>query len=242
MSMSRWARFALFVVLAVTAAAIVRAGVGPQAAFAAQEPVIRAIEVTGTSRTEPETVKSHLTFKEGQRYEARNADDSVKALYATGLYSDVRIKLEGGIVKIAVDENPLVNRVVFEGNKEVKSEDLAKEVQIKARQPLVRARIQAEVQRVLDLYRRQGYYAAQVDPKTHRTGPQARGPRLRNPRRPRDQGCRHQFHRQPLLHRRRAARGDLHHRDRPARFPRNPARSTIRTASTWTGNCCTASI
>ena len=165
MSMSRWARLALFVVLAVTAAVIVRAGIEPEAAFAAQEPLIRAIEVTGTSRTEPETVKSHLTFKEGQRYEARDADDSVKALYATGLYSDVRIKLEGGIVKIAVDENPLVNRVAFEGNKEVKSEDLAKEVQIKSRQPLVRARIQVEAQRVLDLYRRQGYYAAQVDPK-----------------------------------------------------------------------------
>ena len=64
-----------------------------------------------------------------------------------------------------MDENPLVNRVVFEGNKEVTSGDLAKEVQIKARQPLVRARVQAEVQRILDLYRRQGYYAAQVDPK-----------------------------------------------------------------------------
>ncbi len=161
MSISRWARFAFFIAVAVTAAAIARA----EPAFAGDGPIIRAIEVTGTSRTEPATVKSHLAFSEGQRYEARKADESVKALFATGLYKDIHIKLEGSKVIVSVAENPLVNRVVFEGNKDVKSEALAKEVQIRAGQPLVRARIEVEVQRVLDLYRRQGYYAAQVDPK-----------------------------------------------------------------------------
>ena len=160
MNIGRWARLALMIVLAVTAAGLVS-----HAAFAADGPAIRAIEVTGTSLTEPETVKSRLTFSEGQSYDVRKADESVKALFATGLYSDVHIKLEGSTVLVSVAENPLVNRVAFEGNKDVKSEDLAKEVQIRARQPLVRARIQVEAQRVLDLYRRQGYYAAQVDPK-----------------------------------------------------------------------------
>ena len=160
MNTGRWALLALIIVLSVMAA-----GLGSQAAFAGGGPIIRAIEVTGTGLTEPETVKSRLTFSEGQSYDLRKADDSVKALFATGLYSDVHIKFEDGTVVVSVAENPLANRVAFEGNKDIKSEDLAKEVQLGAHQPLVRARIQAEVQRILDLYRRQGYYAAQVDPK-----------------------------------------------------------------------------
>ncbi len=159
MSISRWARFVLSTVLAAAVAAIA------SAAFAQDGAVIRTIKVTGISHIEPEAVKSRLTFSEGQRYDARKADESVKALFATGLFSDVHIKLEGGAVTVSVAENPLVNRVVFEGNKDIKAEDLSKAVQIKPRQPLVRGRVQVEVQRVLDLYRRQGYYAAQVDPK-----------------------------------------------------------------------------
>ena len=140
-------------------------GLGSGTALATDGPIVRAIKVTGTSLTEPETVKSRLTFSEGQPYASRSADDSVKALFASGLYRDVHIKLEGTTVIVSVAENPLVNRLAFEGNKDIKSEDLAKEAQIKPRQPLVRARVQAEAQRLLDFYRRQGHYAAQVDPK-----------------------------------------------------------------------------
>ncbi|MGP0043086.1 MAG: POTRA domain-containing protein, partial [Rhodomicrobium sp.] len=165
MSISGWARFALSIVLAVAAAVFANAAFGPRAALAQEGAVIRTIKVTGNSLIEPETVKSRLTFSPGQRYEARKADQSVKALFATGWFSDVHIKFEGGAVTVSVAENPLVNRVVFEGNKDIKAEDLTKEVQIKPRQPLVRGRVQLEVQRILDLYRRQGHYAAQVDPK-----------------------------------------------------------------------------
>ncbi|MGA9763761.1 MAG: outer membrane protein assembly factor BamA [Rhodomicrobium sp.] len=165
MSISGWARFALSIVLAAAAAVFANAAFGPRAALAQEGAVIRTIKVTGNSLIEPETVKSRLTFSPGQRYEARKADQSVKALFATGWFSDVHIKFEGGTVTVSVAENPLVNRVVFEGNKDIKAEDLTKEVQIKPRQPLVRGRVQLEVQRILDLYRRQGHYAAQVDPK-----------------------------------------------------------------------------
>ncbi len=165
MSMSRWAHFAVSIVLAVAAAVIASAAFGPRAALAQEGAVIRTIKVTGSSRIEPELVKSRLTFSEGQRYEARKVDGSVKALFATGFFSDVHIKFEGGTLTVSVAENPLVNRVAFEGNKDIKAEDLSKEVQIRPRQPFVRGRVPMEVQRILDLYRRQGYYAAQVDPK-----------------------------------------------------------------------------
>jgi outer membrane protein insertion porin family len=125
--------------------------------------VIRDIRVVGSKRIEPETVKSYLAFTAGQRYDAYKADESLRALFATGLFQDVRINNEGSVVVISVVENPLINRVAFEGNTEVKSDTLSQEVQLKGRSMYTRARVQADVQRVLDVYRRQGYYATQVD-------------------------------------------------------------------------------
>jgi outer membrane protein insertion porin family len=165
MKSARGARFALFIgalAIAFTIAGALQAG----KVHAEGGPVIGAVKVTGTSRIEPETVKHHLTFEAGQRYDAHNADDSVKALFATGLFSDVNIALEGTTVIVSVVENPLVNRVVFEGNKDVKSATLTQAVQTKARGTLARSRVQSDVQRILDAYRREGYYGAQVDPKT----------------------------------------------------------------------------
>ena len=92
-------------------------------------------------------------------------DELLKALFATGLFQDVRIRREGSTIVIVVVENPIVNRVAFEGNREVEDETLASEVQLKPRAVYTRARVQADVQRILNVYRRQGLYAAQVDPK-----------------------------------------------------------------------------
>src|SRR3970282_256365 len=91
--------------------------------------------------------------------------ESLKALFATGLFQDVRIRREGATIVIVVLENPIVSRVAFEGHKEIEDETLASEVPLKSRAAYPRPRVQADVQRILNLYRRQGLYAAQVDPK-----------------------------------------------------------------------------
>jgi outer membrane protein insertion porin family len=121
--------------------------------------------VVGNSRIEPETVKSYLTFTAGQRYDGYKADESLRALYATGLFQDVHISMQGATVVVAVKENPIINRVAFEGNSEVKTETLSQEVQLKPRALYAHGRVQSDVQRILDVYRRQGYYATQVDAK-----------------------------------------------------------------------------
>jgi outer membrane protein insertion porin family len=77
----------------------------------------------------------------------------------------VRIRREGSTIVIIVAENPIVNRVAFEGNKEIEDETLSAEVQMKPRAVYTRARVQSDVQRIMDLYRRQGLYAAQVNPQ-----------------------------------------------------------------------------
>jgi outer membrane protein insertion porin family len=126
---------------------------------------IQNIRVEGNKRVEPETVRSYLTFSTGDAYDPALVDESLKALFATGLFQDVRIRREGTTIVIVVLENPIVSRVAFEGNREIEDSTLASEVQLKARAVYTRARVQADVQRILDLYRRQGLYAAQVDPK-----------------------------------------------------------------------------
>ena len=119
----------------------------------------------GNKRVEPETVRSYLTFSSGDPYDPAKVDDSLKALFATGLFQDVRMRKEGSTLVVTLVENPIVNQVAFEGNKEIEDDTLSTEVQLKPRAVYTRSRVQADVQRILNLYRRQGLYAAQVNPK-----------------------------------------------------------------------------
>jgi outer membrane protein insertion porin family len=131
----------------------------------AQGASIRAINVTGNRRVEPETVRSYLQFSVGDAYDAAKVDGSIKALFATGLFSDVRVDRSGADIIVTVVENPVINQVAFEGNSEIDTETLRNEVQLKPRSVFTRARVQADVQRALDVYRRQGRYAATIEPK-----------------------------------------------------------------------------
>jgi outer membrane protein insertion porin family len=131
----------------------------------AQSGTIKTIRVEGNRRVEPETVRTYLRFNIGDAYDPAKVDQSIKSLFATGLFSDVRIDREGTGVVVTVVENPVVNQVAFEGNREVDKATLTAEVQLKPRSVFTRAKAQADVQRILDIYRRQGRFAASVDPK-----------------------------------------------------------------------------
>ncbi len=135
----------------------------PSAAMA--QGVVRSIEVEGNRRVEADTVRSYLQFNVGDAYDAGKVDASLKALFATGLFADVAIDNAGNAVIVRVVENPVVNQVAFEGNSEVDTETLRNEVQLKPRTVFTRARAQADVQRILDVYTRQGRFAASVEPK-----------------------------------------------------------------------------
>jgi outer membrane protein insertion porin family len=127
--------------------------------------VIKSIEVAGNRRVEPETVRSYMQISPGQAYSAAKVDASIKSLFATGLFSDVKIDPQGSTLVVTVTENPVINQVAFEGNSEVDTPALLAEVQLKPRSVFTRARAQADVQRILDVYRRQGRFAASVEPK-----------------------------------------------------------------------------
>ena len=92
-------------------------------------------------------------------------DAALKALLATGLFSDVRISHSGNRLVVTVVENPVINRVAFEGNKKAKDEQLSAEVQSKPRGTLSRPTVQADVQRIIEIYHRSGRFDVSVDPK-----------------------------------------------------------------------------
>ena len=123
------------------------------------------IAVEGNRRVEAETVRSYLTLTVGSPYDAGKADESIQALFQTGLFGDVRITRRGTGIVVTVVENPVINKVVFEGNKEVEDKTLEGEVNSHARGIFTKAKVQADVQRILDVYQKQGLFAATVEPK-----------------------------------------------------------------------------
>jgi len=126
---------------------------------------ISDIRVEGTQRIDPETVRSYLLVKPGDTLDAEGLDRALKALFATGLFADVQLKREGAVLVAQVVENPIINRIQFEGNRRVKDEILNQEVQLRSRQVYTRTKVQNDVKRILDLYRRSGRFAASVEPK-----------------------------------------------------------------------------
>lgn len=126
---------------------------------------ILEIRIEGTQRVEPDTVKSYLQIQPGDAYSAEKADASLKALYATGLFSDVTMRREGTALVVRVVENPVINRVAFEGNSKLTDDNLNSEVQLRPRLVFTREKVQSDVTRILELYRRAGRFAATVEPK-----------------------------------------------------------------------------
>ncbi len=126
---------------------------------------VENIRVEGTQRIEDATILSYMTLKEGDPIDPVRVNESLKGLFATGLFSDVQIRRDGDDIVVKVDENPVINRIAFEGNKRIANEDLEAEVGIRSRSIYTRTRVLADVERIEEIYRRSGRYAATVEPK-----------------------------------------------------------------------------
>jgi outer membrane protein insertion porin family len=124
-----------------------------------------SIVVEGSRRVEADTIRSYFKPGPGGRIGPEQEDEALKALVATGLFSDVRINHTGGRIVVMVVENPVINRVAFEGNKKAKDEQLNAEVQSKPRGTLSRPTVQADVQRIIEIYHRTGRFDVSVDHK-----------------------------------------------------------------------------
>ena len=139
---------------------VASAGAAPE-----QSGIVRDIVVQGNERIEASTVASYLPIARGDRVDAASIDVALKALSRTDLFTDIAIELRGDTLVVRVVENPIINQVVFDGNRALNDEKLRDEVTIHPRSIFTKAKVQADVQRIVELYRRSGRITVQVTPE-----------------------------------------------------------------------------
>ena len=129
---------------------------------AAQAAVVSNIEVRGNQRIDDEIVASYLTIKPGQNFNDFDIDDSVKALFATGLFGDVSIFRQGSTLVVDVQENGTVNKVFFEGNKRLKDEALKNVARLRPQGIYSDEQAASDVDQIKQAYARVGRQDADV--------------------------------------------------------------------------------
>ncbi|MBV9827245.1 MAG: outer membrane protein assembly factor BamA [Alphaproteobacteria bacterium] len=137
----------------------------PAVSAAAGAGTIANIRIEGAQRIEKETIRSYLILQPGDNWDAEKVDGSLKALFATGLFADVKLVRDGSTLVVRVVENPIINRIAFEGNSKLADKDLNGEIQLRPRVVYTRTRVENDVRRIIELYRRHGRFAATVEPK-----------------------------------------------------------------------------
>ncbi len=125
---------------------------------------IAAIAVTGNERIETGTILSYMVVQQGDPFDPARINDSLKTLYATGLFTNVTINRDGNTLDVAVVENPTVDQVFFEGNKVVADKDATAAIGLKPRAVFTTAAAEADRRTLLDLYAKKGYFNATVTP------------------------------------------------------------------------------
>jgi outer membrane protein insertion porin family len=127
--------------------------------------MIEEIRIEGAQRVDATTVRSYMRVNPGEPFDPVKIDSSLKSLFATGLFADVTLRREGSALIVVVTENPIINQIGFEGNLRIDDEILDAEVELRPRVVFTRTKVQSDLQRILELYRRQGRFAVTVDAK-----------------------------------------------------------------------------
>jgi outer membrane protein insertion porin family len=127
--------------------------------------VLSRIDVDGNQRMDDESVRILSGVKVGDNVNSETVNDLAKKLQTSGYFSSVNAALNGSVLKIKVEESPIINMVTVEGNDEIDTEDLKKEIKTKERSSYDKSVIGADVQRMLTLYQRKGFFGTKINPK-----------------------------------------------------------------------------
>lgn len=126
---------------------------------------VRNIEIAGAQRIEPTTIMSYMDIRVGDPMTQDSFNRALQSLFATGLFADVSLRQRGNTLEVKVAENPVINELAFEGNDKIKDEELLAEIQLRPRQVFTRTKVQADVNRLYQLYQRGGRFAVNIEPK-----------------------------------------------------------------------------
>ena len=128
----------------------------------AEAAVVRAISVQGNQRVDDDTIRSYVTVKPGRSYSSYDTDESIRQLYSTGLFADVRIARRGSTLVVEVRENPTINLVLFEGNDQVRDEQLTNIVQSQSLGIYDQDKVDSDIERIREAVRRSGRASSTV--------------------------------------------------------------------------------
>lgn len=126
---------------------------------------VKDVRIEGNQRMEPAAIQSYLGISAGQNVTTTELDLGLKRLYETGFFADIGIAEDKGVITVHVVENPSISEVIFEGNVQMDKEDLEKEITLKSRSVYTRTKVQSDLKRLLDVYRRNGRYSAEITPQ-----------------------------------------------------------------------------
>ncbi|MBR3148236.1 MAG: outer membrane protein assembly factor BamA [Alphaproteobacteria bacterium] len=127
--------------------------------------VVSRIDVNGNQRMDAESVRILANVKTGDNVNSEHINNIAKDLQASGYFEKVNVQLNGNVLKIDLVESPVVNMVTVEGNDEIDTDDLKKEIKTKERTSYDKSTIGADVQRMLTLYQRKGFFGTKINPK-----------------------------------------------------------------------------
>ena len=126
---------------------------------------ISEIVIEGARRVSPSTIRSYMPITEGDSISAPRLNSIISTLFATDLFHDVNLTLEGNTLLVVVDENPIINRISIEGNDVISDENLLQLLNIRPRRVFTR-KVALDARAILmEAYRQNGRYAATIEPK-----------------------------------------------------------------------------
>ena len=127
--------------------------------------IIDKVRIEGAERIEPSTIMSYLSLSAGDSLTQQSLDKALRDLFSTGLFADVVLRQDGRDLVVEVVENPIINRIAFEGNDQIEDPELLAEIQLRPRQVFTRTRVQSDITRLYQIYRRNGRFSVYIEPK-----------------------------------------------------------------------------
>ena len=127
--------------------------------------VLERIDIQGAQRIEQSTILSYIDLQPGDSVDRSALDSALKRLFATGLFADVALRQNAGVLTVDVQENPIINEIAFEGNEQIEDDELQAEIQMRQRQVFTRTKVQSDVTRLYQVYRRNGRFSVNIEPK-----------------------------------------------------------------------------
>ena len=127
--------------------------------------VISSFVYKGNRRISDDTIRAYIELDEGSEFNGRVMDTSVKSLYRTGFFSDINVGIEKGVVTVTVIENPVISKVYFDGNIEIKEDEIQNQISMHKGSIYNISSVKKDLKRIVFLYQKIGIYDVDVKPK-----------------------------------------------------------------------------